>query len=750
VTPEHLRRAVDWLDPLKGLALAWIFVNHLSEHLLGSPFFANPDADWPPLADRIGQLAPVSGTGWADLPLNLFRYIGWTGDQGVQVFLILSGFGLAWGLAGRAAGSLSTAAFYRRRLARIYPTWWAAHLALIALAAFFGWFRIRDPAVPLSLLGIRILPDHLYALTPAWWFVGLLLQLYLVFPWLWRLLVRVGPARFLLLVLGLSFVIRGAGLLYFDGYLDAWSRGAIFVTRLPEFAFGMALASWMGDRPAATAERLSSGRAVLGAVLLYPVGIALSLDLAGMAFAPFVLGLSAFVLLLAGLTRVGPAIPGLCGALRWVGLHSYALYLTHQPCLEHLVPRNGLRAAGVGTMVAIAATVASALLLERAVALAGSSIRAARAAGRLRRLAVWTALMVLATLAVVLGLEHAVRAADPREPARYGWGERRALQPHPLFGWNLVPDRSTRLRWESYDYVVEANALGFPGPAYEEVAPTGALRILTLGDAFTSAEGVDTGLSWPRQLEDLLRERLPDRQVQVLNFAITGHGPEQYAAVAAAFVPRFRPDLVLVGFFVNEYQDVLISTEAFHHSIGFGEADPESWIEQLRPAHLHRWVEVEWLEPLAELLYGTPRAYGYFLGHFAAFDRRLEAQQAEAGVRVREHLARIAEVCAAAGARPELLLVPASIQVADPADLAYHPRAMRLDDPRFDPELPQRRTREIAAALGLACVDLRPALRELGGSACQPRNMHWTAAGHRRVAAFVAEHLIEEGLLNGR
>jgi len=49
------------------------------------------------------------------------------------------------------------------------------------------------------------------------------------------------------------------------------------------------------------------------------------------------------------------------------------------------------------------------------------------------------------------------------------------------------PDQTTRLRWQRYDYWVTSNHLGFPGPA--DLPVSGDLRILALGDAFTSAEG---------------------------------------------------------------------------------------------------------------------------------------------------------------------------------------------------------------------------------------------------------------------
>ena len=42
-----------------------------------------------------------------------------------------------------------------------------------------------------------------------------------------------------------------------------------------------------------------------------------------------------------------------------------------------------------------------------------------------------------------------------------------------------------------------------------------------------------------------------------MNFAITGYGPNQYAEVARTFIPRYHPDIVIIGFFMNDFTDDL-------------------------------------------------------------------------------------------------------------------------------------------------------------------------------------------------
>jgi len=197
VYPSRMAR-VHWVESIKALALVWIFLNHVAERLFGSPFFGNPDKDWPALGERWAQLRLLADFGILNLPLTMARDIAWLGDQGVTLFLILSGFGLAWSCLERGSQrAVDWAAFYRRRLGRILPIWLAAHICfLLPLAALGLRLSLLDSQFYWSLLGIRVLPSQLYYGVAAWWYVTLLLQLYLVFPLLWTTIPRIGALLF--------------------------------------------------------------------------------------------------------------------------------------------------------------------------------------------------------------------------------------------------------------------------------------------------------------------------------------------------------------------------------------------------------------------------------------------------------------------------------------------------------------------------------------------------------------------------
>lgn len=738
-----------WVEWIKAIALGWIFLNHVAERVFGYPWIANPSALWPPLAERIAQLAPLHGYGAGDIVANLFRYVGWFGDQGVQLFLIVSGFGLTWGMLLRGATeTIPVKEFYVRRLFRIYPLWWGAHILFFATWLFTGkglpFIEINSI---LSFLGLRVTPASFYFFSPAWWYFALILQLYLIFPLLWRMLQRWGAVRFFLIVAGISFIIRGAGLLIFTTYLDVWQRGGIFVTRLPEFVFGMALAATMFANREATEKRLVSLRMFISAVGIYAVGIVLSVDLLGMTLAPFLLGLGAFLVFYNLLARALVRFPGWVHRVgEWVGAHSYSLYLMHHPVVNRLIPEGMPLSPSLGFRIAAAAlgTLGLALALEYGVFWVESMIRRSLHTRGLRVTIIqWVGMGVILWIAL-LGSEFAVRQFAPQEI--FGWGERPSLEKSEEFGWRLIPGATTRLRWQSYDYTVSANSLGFPGTEYPPEKPQGVYRILVTGDAFSSAEGVNTEASWVRQLETMLSKRT-GQTIQVLNFAVTGYGPNQYEAVVRKFVPIYQPDLVIVEMFVNDFDDALLTNEQFQYSIGFDQPSQTGLMSYLRLEHLRNYLRYDVFEPLMEIVSKDIPTKGYFFGYFSAFETGRQEELRQASMIVQDRLAGIKQTASKFNASLLVIVVPASVQVCRPEDLEYYPRNVDFSNPAwYDPEFPQRLFFEISQTLELSMLDLRAAFsQDLSECPYQVNNLHWTEYGHQKVAEFLTEFLAPEG-----
>lgn len=731
-----------WLDLLKGFAMVWIVLNHAVEAVLGGPLFGNPTADWPPLDVRIAQAAPMGGDGVGAWLFDGLRYVGWLGDHGVQLFIVASGFGLAWGLAGRGQDSVgSWRSFFWRRAVRLFPLWWGAHVAFIGLRVVTGTGTMpTEPAFWLSALGIRFLPSTYYYGSPAWWYIGLLLQLYLVFPALWALRRRVGAGGMLGAACVLGFGARALGWVFLEGYIDPWMRGAIAITRLPEFAFGIALAVTLHAEPDRTRARLRSPGTLVAAAALYLLGTAASFTRGGMVVTTFLTGAALVPLLYRFFTGIGARLGPLTAAFRWSGQHSYGIFLVHHPaCLLVLAPGLGLVGFLALGVPAGLATVGGTVLLERGVAWAQGWLSRTRAErgwfGALGRAGALAGAAGALLLVVVGSAEWAVRRFDPQEVL--GWGERASLTADEAVGWKLRPGETTRLRWESYDYVVRANTLGFPGPAPAPHRALGGLRVMVLGDAFSSAEGVDTDVAWPRQLQPALSAVLA-RPVEVLNFAITGHGPNQYAAVAETYAQSLRPDVVLIAFFANDFEDTEIPLADFRAAIGFDRPAPWVGVRRYAPLHLKAWLKSRVVEAARARLKGGLTARERFYSGAAWLDADASFYGPANRAAVRRQLERVGAAADAVGARVVVVSIPAPLQICAATALRYLPDDFSLDG--LDLQAPQRNLAQVVEGLSWPILDLRTPLGADAACPFQPANLHFTEAAHGAVARWIAAH----------
>ena len=339
--PESAPR-LDWLDPLRGLAIAGVVLYHIALILYGIPPFDHVKETWLPLAERLAQTAPVvMDSPVATLVTNVLRYSGWLGYQGVGLFLVLSGFGLAWSSAHAGPrGALAPAVFFRRRVMRIFPPYWAGHLFFLAMSALVGQPQISltDGRFYLSLAGARFLPDMIYYIAPAWWYVGLILQLYLLYPLLWMWLRRSGLAHFWIGSGAITLLVRSVMLLALDRDLEMWSMGAVCLTRLFEFTFGMGLAYWLAQRPAGLDQLLRRPWALPAALALYGLGLACSFTRLGQVVAHMLIAVGVFPLVYA-VARFGVArLPALGQGSAWLGRQAYPLMILHQPILWWFIP----------------------------------------------------------------------------------------------------------------------------------------------------------------------------------------------------------------------------------------------------------------------------------------------------------------------------------------------------------------------------------------------------------------------------
>ena len=125
--------------------------------------------------------------------------------------------------------------------------------------------------------------------------------------------------------------------------------------------------------------------------------------------------------------------------------------------------------------------------------------------------------------------------------------------PHPVLGWSLEPGASIMYRTAEFRVSVQYNSKGWRDVEHEYDNPSGNYRVLILGDSFMEAYSVPLESSFARRLEAGLSKK--GRNVEVINLGVGGYGTLQEWLAFANEGVKYRPDLVLLGFYTNN--DVL-------------------------------------------------------------------------------------------------------------------------------------------------------------------------------------------------
>lgn len=162
-------------------------------------------------------------------------------------------------------------------------------------------------------------------------------------------------------------------------------------------------------------------------------------------------------------------------------------------------------------------------------------------------------LVVASALASLALAELALRGLRPEaaSPVHYPCFS----VPDARTGFRFAPHGAGRIAAHfEFDHEVRLDSLGFHD---DEPLPEGEAqpRVLAVGDSFTAALQVRRDETWVAQLERALRARDMPR-ADVVNLGLDGTGTDVHLELLREYVPRFRPQRVLVAFFANDARDV--------------------------------------------------------------------------------------------------------------------------------------------------------------------------------------------------
>jgi len=375
------------------------------------------------------------------------------------------------------------------------------------------------------------------------------------------------------------------------------------------------------------------------------------------------------------------------------------------------------------------------------------------------------AAVILSTTIALLAVEVLLRNFFPRRTAEVLMDFYPAMfKDSDVLPYRLRENYQGRLATTEFDTRIRINSLGYRGKEFTR-DKGGALRILTIGDSFTFGWGVNDDETYAAHIERLLAERLPGRQVEVINGGFAAcYSPDTYYLYLKNEGLALQPDAIVVGVFVGNDLD---SPAAFENE--WIETDEDGLPSRIRNVNSHvvgnrllpRNVPVRYRTPLLSRLHVyqglfdiwwelAPRLKAWLPGVAITVYAAQPATSSEEGVpyiyrqtyedrtervfkRVFSVFAGMHRLATSAGIPLYFAIIPAHVQLVPTA----------YQDVPVDIGKPQRLLGEFFDSQGIKWVDLRPWFqqRAQGRDVYFPLDGHWNAVGHQLAAERIADFI---------
>ncbi|MDB9446466.1 acyltransferase family protein [Anabaena sp. CS-542/02] len=197
-----------------------------------------------------------------DSSITWINWLRYGGTLGVSIFFVLSGFGIHYSQAKKLINDAEFqpiwSKFIFRRLQRLYPAYLGAILLSLVINSAWGLIRQQNIFAYLPpiwdiiahLLFLHTLsPKTFFGIIPALWFVGTLVQLYLLYPIFYKLAQLWGINRALLVVILFTLISRLISQYFTDDLIDQDLRSVLWFNS-PQRWFEWCMGAWVAQKVA--------------------------------------------------------------------------------------------------------------------------------------------------------------------------------------------------------------------------------------------------------------------------------------------------------------------------------------------------------------------------------------------------------------------------------------------------------------------------------------------------------------------
>lgn len=309
-----------------------------------------------------------------------------------------------------------------------------------------------------------------------------------------------------------------------------------------------------------------------------------------------------------------------------------------------------------------------------------------------------------------------------------------------------------RVKPRSVDFGFIINSLGFKDVEFSVAKPNDLYRIIAIGDSFSYGV-VPYQYNYLTVVENQLKSTNPN--IEVMNMGIPGTGPRDYLALFVNEALAYRPDALLLTFFIgNDFDDN-------HGSQHLRQTSPFFVVQFLRFIFkLHEHFDGNVFHPPQLEAYQdsapsfTPEAYMAIQRQRSWQYRTDRENQSTFATRLQDVLVDIQQIqaiCQRENIALTIALAPSEIQV----NSELQQQMMAVDGSQlsnsFDFHSPPKQLKNALEKANIGYIDLLPAFLEQGAQTPLyiPRNTHWNIAGNR-LAAEVIRPVLQGHLLHER
>ncbi len=295
----------------------------------------------------------------------------------------------------------------------------------------------------------------------------------------------------------------------------------------------------------------------------------------------------------------------------------------------------------------------------------------------------------------------------------------------PILDFRLVPGSE----WVYNGIPYRINAHGWRDHGHEYEKPDSTVRLVILGDSVLNGHGVKMEEVWAKQLEYRLNEGGGTPHFEVIMLAIGALNTKQEAHLLEVEGMKYDPDLILVGYVLNDPEPGMSSQGARERREHMGAFHKFKQMLKLSSVVFHSVRLIDSLIWRLQVAIGRNDSSHYIDRDYFGVLHESDEQWAD--------------VVAAFGKIREL-----ADPECTPVGLVIFPVIFQLDN--YPWEDVHSQVREAAAAVGFRVLDLLETYRaypEADTRIGRGDHVHPNALGHRIAGDAVAKWLVAENLL---